>query len=137
MRETGSEQGGALAKALGGSAMLGGGVAGGVHVDQEGMERARRRDLPPSAMARALMGASSTAGGITAGDRLRRDAPLPSTPPLPAESTLAAAPPGSAVKREDGSVSLYRLVKEMGRVMGPGAQQMLADGADLGEKTKK
>ena len=119
--------------------MLGGGVAGGVKVDAEALQRAKRQSAPPSAMARALMGASSTAGGITAGDRFRTDPP--STPPaLPTPSlsgSPSATPPHGSIKREDGSISLYRLVKEMGRVLGPSGQQLLQDGADLGEKTKK
>lgn len=140
MRDAGTERGGALAEALGGSAMLGGGVAGGMQVDADGMERARRKQVAtPSAMAKALMGASSAAGGVAAGDRFRAHSPSTPTavtPPRP-EIEPPSASPGRGVKRDDGSVSLYRLVKEVGRVLGPGAQQMLADGADLGEKTKK
>ncbi|ORY51222.1 hypothetical protein BCR35DRAFT_310717, partial [Leucosporidium creatinivorum] len=130
-----SEQGSALARGLGESAMLGG-LAGGLRIDSEVMQRARKKEVPPSAMARALMGASSGAGGIGGGDRMRYEPPQ--TPPPTASATSPpATPPVTQLKHHpDGGISLYRLVTELGRVLGPSAQQMLADGADIGEKIK-
>lgn len=135
--DSSDERGGALARGLGGSAMLGG-LAGGLHVDADAMARARRRkEQPPSAMARALMGATSTAGGVGGGSRL--GTVHPPTPPVAtsASSTPPVSPPSASRRSTDGDISLYRLVKELGRVAGPSAQQMLADGSDLGEKIKK
>lgn len=131
-----SEQGSALARGLGGSAMLGG-VAGGLRIDSETMERARRKEVAPSAMARALMGASSGAGGIGGGERIRYEPPQT---PLPDASTPVPTTnprPNHLRRQSDDGISLYRLVTELGRVLGPSAQQMLADGADIGEKLKK
>jgi hypothetical protein len=147
VERTSSSEGGALAQGLGGSAILGGAV-GGLQLDAEAVARAKKkgREAPPSALARALVeGSSGIVGGVGALGLVRpytiqgrspkpTQKPTPRSPPSPMTSEPS---PVKTKKEPVGTTSLYNLVTELARVFGPPSQDLMTQGADMGEKIKK
>ena len=103
------EASGALANGLRGSALLGG-LAGGL-LDPDVLARAR--GMRKQAKARSPSGVARAANGVPAND----------------------AP--AADENSDETVSLYSTLKQVSKVVGPFGQDMLHQGADLGEMVKK